>query len=293
MDIRPSAALTALLLLFLIGLPVQPLQAASLAADPLNPELLQQKVVLMERMLENSSSSGRIHGGDSTLAKERLNHARDHVNVAKQALADNQFQPASEKIKQAMTFYSAAAATVADATDKGDAQRTRFNELSVSVESFRLYVQKAVVQSNEANPLDPQQLSSLMQLAAELAQHQNYSQANDVLNEAYMLTITAVSALKGGTTIVYSNELETPEQQYRYELERYKGLIQLYQMVIPDGKLPKKFSWTQKSLTSSEAAYDKAAQLASMQDYPQALEQIDQAAKKLSQILRLLGLPIS
>lgn len=290
MDTRPPASLTALLLLILISLP---LQIASAASEQPNPDLIHQKIALMERMLNNSSSSLRISRGDSVLAKQRLSHARDHMNVARQALTDNRLSEADEKLKQAMTFYSSAAATVADATDKGDAQRTRFNELSVSVESFRLYVQKTVVQSNAANPLDPQQLRSLMQLAAELAQHQNYSQANDVLNEAYMLTITAVSALKGGTTIVYSNQLDTPEQQYRYELERYKGLIQLYRMLIPDGELPSKYRWTQKSLTHSETAYEKASQLAAQKDYPQALEQIDLAAKKLSQVLRLLGLPVS
>ncbi|MEH6471626.1 MAG: hypothetical protein V7752_10260 [Halopseudomonas sp.] len=290
MAIRRRSWITTLLILTLASIKVQ---AATMDQDPLNPFLLQQKLSLMQRMLENSSSTRRIINGDNPLAQQRLDFARDHVSVAEKAIASGQLGSASEKIEQAMKLYSTAAATVADATDKGDAQHTRFNELSVSIESFRLYVQKAVVQSNEPSPLDQQQLSSMMQLAAQLGQHQHYGEANDVLNEAYMLTITAVSALKGGTTIVYSTELDTPEQQYQYELERYKGLMQLYKMVIPEGKAPAKYNWTKKSLGKSEKAFNKANHLAKQSDYPQALEQLDQATKDLTKMLRLLGLPIS
>ena len=270
-----------------------PLQATTPQTHALDPELLQQKLSLMQRMLANSGSSRRISNADEPLAQQRMSLARDHIEVAEQALKLGQLSSAAEKLEQSMQLYSSAAASVASATDKGDAQHTRFNELSVSIESFRLYVQKTVVQSNEPSPLDEQQLSSMMQLAAQLGQHQNYGEANDVLNEAYMLTITAVSALKGGTTIVYSNELDTPEQQYLYEYERYKGLLQLYNMVIPDGKPPAKYSWTKKSLANSEAAYKKAHSLAQKQDFTQALVEMDQAAKDLTKMLRMLGLPIS
>ncbi|HEY5717719.1 MAG TPA: hypothetical protein VIS52_04435, partial [Motiliproteus sp.] len=194
---------------------------------------------------------------------------------------------------QAMQFYSSASGTVADATDKGDAQRTRFNELSVSIESFRLYVQRAMVKSEDENPLDGDHLSSLMQLAGNLGQHENYGEANEVLNEAYMLTITAVSALKGGTTIVYSQDFDTPEQEYHYERERYKGLLQLFQMVSPDGELPAKYKWTEKSLQSSDASYQQAEQRAERAEYPLALKELETATKQLTQVLRLLGLPIS
>ena len=293
MNARLPGTLSCLLLLALISLPAKALQAAAADAGQPSQALLQQKLDLMQRMLENSSSSRRISSQGNDLAKQRISHARDHLNVARQALQSNQLKDAADRLEQAMTFYSSAASEVADATDRGDAQRTRFNELSVSIESFRLYVQKALVQSDEPSPLDPIQLSNLMQLAAQLGQHQNYGEANDVLNEAYMLTITAVSALKGGTTIVYSNEFETPEQQFEYELERYRGLLQLFKMVIPEGKLPSKYSWTEKSVGVSNKAYKRAVKLAGNAEYPQALEQIDEASKKLTQVLRLLGLPIS
>lgn len=284
--------LSLLLLLCLVSLPARAIQAAAHQPE-LNPDLLEQKLSLMDRMLHSSASSRRIQTQGSEQAKQRLQQANDHFLVAAQALGAGQLRPTYDALEQAMTFYSAAAATVADATDKGEAQKTRYQELSVSVESFRLYVQKAMLQSNEPSPLDAEMLASLMQLAGELGRHQHYGQANEVLNEAYMLTITAVSALKGGTTIVYSNTFETPAQQYDYELERYKGLMQLYEMVIPDGDLPAKYRWTQKPLSHSEQSYNKAIQLAKQSDYPQALKQLDDATKKLTQVLRMLGLPIS
>ena len=293
MNTNQHSLLPALLLSLLIGCQTLAFQASASELAAFDPELLQQKISLIQRMLDSSSSARRIVQGSDNLAAQRLSHARDYLAVAKQALSTGQLKDAAEKLEQSMKLYSAAAATVASTTDRGEAQHTRFNELSVSIESFRLYVQKAVVQSNEPSPLDQQQLSSMMQLAAQLGQHQNYGEANDVLNEAYMLTVTAVSALKGGTTIVYSNELDTPEQQYQYEYERYKGLMQLFKMVIPDGKTPPKYGWTKQSLAKSEAAFSKANLLAEQQDFPQALQLLDQAANVLTQMLRMLGLPIS
>lgn len=282
---RPAPLASLLLALLSLFAPL--LHAAA------NQALLQQKLSLMQRMLANSSSIQRISGAADPLALQRLTLARDHTSLAEQALNSGQLDLAAEKLEQSMQLYSAAAATVASVTDRGDAQHTRFNELSVSIESFRLYVQKAVVQSNEPSPLDQQQLSSMMQLAAQLGQHQNYGEANDVLNDAYLLTITAVSALKGGTTIVYSTELDTPEQQFEYQEQRYQGLLQLFRMVIPDGSIPKKYSWTRESLAKSDSAYQQARHLAEQKNYAQALLQIDQAAKDLTKMLRMLGLPIS
>ncbi|WP_210398051.1 hypothetical protein [Motiliproteus sediminis] len=287
-----------LITLFLLGfislsLPVSALQAAPSDYSNESRELLQQKLALMQRMLENSASARRIDNGDSSLAKERLAHARDHVAVAQQAMDARRFDAVREKLEQAMQFYSAASGSVADAIDRGDAQRTRFNELSVSIESFRLYVQRAMVKSEDDNPLDADQLSSLLQLAGNLGQHENYGEANEVLNEAYMLTITAVSALKGGTTIVYSQDFDTPEQEYLYELERYKGLLQLFDLVSPDGQLPDKYQWTRKSLKHSEDAFKEAEDLAGRAAYPDALRSLEVASKQLTQVLRLLGLPLS
>lgn len=293
MTTKRASTFTTLLLFILASTIAAALQAALVEQNTADPELLQQKLNLMQRMLQHSSSTRRIAAGNDSLTQQRLSIARDHLSVAQQALETGQLNAAAEKLEQSMLLYTSAAATVASSTDKGDAQRTRFNELSVSIESFRLYVQKALVQSHEPSPLDQQQLNSMMLLAAQLGQHQNYGEANEVLNEAYMLTITAVSALKGGTTIIYSNELDTPEQQYQYESERYKGLLQLFKMVIPDGKTPAKFNWTKQPLAKSEAAYQKSGQLAQQSDYPQALQLIDQAAKDLTKILRMLGLPIS
>lgn len=293
MTAKPQSLLIALLLLCLAGLPVPAVHAEAATESSANHQLLQQKLSLMQRMLQNSSSSRNITHGDDALAQQRLALARDHVSIAQQALATGQLSAAAENLEQSMLRYSAAAAAVASATDKGDAQHTRFNELSVSIESFRLYVQKAVVQSQEPSPLDQQQLSSMMQLAAQLGQQQNYGEANEVLNEAYMLTITAVSALKGGTTIVYSSELDTPEQQYHYEMERYKGLLQLFDMVIPDGKVPRQYAWTQQALAESEASYRNANRSAAQQDFQQALQLINKATQDLTRVLRRLGLPIS
>jgi len=288
-----SRPLITLLLFGLLNLPANALQAAQNDYSAESRQLLQQKLSLMQRVLESSASARRIDQGDSDLAKSRLAHARDQFSVAKQALDARRYDAAREKLEQAMQFYSAASGSVADAIDKGDAQRTRFNELSVSIESFRLYVQRAMVKSEDDNPLDGDQLSSLMQLAGNLGQHENYGAANEVLNEAYMLTITAVSALKGGTTIVYSQDFDTPEQEYLYELERYKGLLQLFQMVSPDGTLPDKYRWTEKSLQSSEAAFRQAQQRAEQAEYPLAIKDLETATKQLTQVLRLLGLPIS
>jgi hypothetical protein len=287
----PNPLLVIICLLALVSLPAKALQAAQTLPD--NRHLLQQKYDLLQQRLEQSASTQRIRAGTDSLAKERLDHARDQLQVARQALQAGQLDAAREKIDQAMTFFSTAAGKAADAIDRGEAQQTRFKELSVSIESFRLYVQRAMVKSEDENPLDSERLGNLLQLASYLADQGNYGEANELLNEGYLLTITAVSALKGGTTIVYSQEFDTPEQEYLYELERYRGLTKLFLLLSPSGELPAKYRWTRASLDASETAYAQAQTLADQAAYPQALETLQQASEKLTQVLRLLGLPLS
>ncbi len=268
-------------------------QAASLKEMQSERKLLEQKLELMRRVLEGSSAARRIQSGSNPLAQERLTHARDQLNVAEQALQSGRLEAADERIDQAMKFYSYASGDIADAIERGEAQQTRFNELSVSIESFRLYVQRAMVKSEDANPLDSDRLSHLLQLASHLGASNNYGEANEFLNEAYMLTITAVSALRGGTTIVYSQDFDTPEQEYLYELDRYQGLVNLYRMVQPAENPSGKYAWTKKSLQAGNNAYQDAEHLAGRADYKAALEKIEEANKKISQVLRMMGLPIS
>jgi tetratricopeptide (TPR) repeat protein len=263
------------------------------SAIPAYQQLLQQKHKLISRVVNSSTTAARIQQASLPLAQERLEFAKDQLQVASAALKTGQLKSAQEKIDQAMKFYSMASGTVADSIQKGEAQKTRFNELSVSIESFRLYVQRALLNGNDKSPLDTEHLNNLLQLASYLGEQQNYGEANDLLNEAYMLTITAVSALKGGATIVYSQDFETPEQEYRYELERYKGLIKLFRMISPDGELPPKFKWSEPTLEASTNSFKKAQQLAKNRAFPQALETISLASKQLTKVLRMLGLPIS
>lgn len=267
-------------------------QAATRQEAQSGHPLLEQKLELMRRVLDESSSARRIKSGSNPLAQERLIHARDQLTVAKQALQRGHLDAADERIDQAMKFFSYASGDIADATERGEAQRTRFNELSVSIESFRLYVQRAMVKSEEANPLDGDRLSHLLQLAVHLGASNNYGEANAFLNEAYMLTITAVSALRGGTTIVYSQDFDTPEQEYRYELDRYQGLVNLYHMVQPD-EHPSTYTWTKQPLQAANHAYQDAEQFAHRADYKAALKKIEAASKKISQVLRMMGLPLS
>ncbi len=267
--------------------------AASAASKSASPELVRQKLELMERMINQSSRSQQINHGPDALAKQQLVRAQDQMNLAQQALKTGQTKQAAERIEQAMLFYATASGKVADATDKGDAQATRYKELSVSIESFRLYVERAVSKTKEASPLDTENLQHLMQLATHLGKQKNYGAANEVLNEGYMMTIMAVSALKGGSTIVYSQEFETPEQEYPYQLERYKSLQRLLKMVSPGDRLPKKYAWAEKSLDSSRESYKQASKLADRKSHKDALVAISQASKQLTQVLRVLGLPIS
>ncbi|MEH6626462.1 MAG: hypothetical protein V7739_08455 [Motiliproteus sp.] len=263
------------------------------ATKSTSPELIRQKLDLMERMISQSSRSEKINQGPDGLAKQQLQQAQDQMALAEQALKSGQTKLASKYIEQAMLFYATATGKVADATDKGDAQATRYKELSVSIESFRLYVDRAISKSHEPNPLDTENLQHLMQLATHLGNQKNYGAANEVLNEGYMMTIMAVSALKGGTTIVYSQDFDTPEEEYHYQLERYKSLQRLLKMVSPGDKLPSKYSWAQKPLESSREAYQESTKLAQRKAHKEALEVIGQASKKLTQVLRVLGLPIS
>jgi hypothetical protein len=262
------------------------------SASP-DSQLLQQKYELVSRVLSSSTTTTRINNSNHPLAKERLYHAKDQLRVASAALKAGQLKSALGSINQAMKFYAMASGTVADTIQKGEAQKTRFNEYSVSIESFRLYVQRALLNSNGDNPLDTEHLNNLLQLASHLAEQNNYGEANDLLSEAYMLTITAVSALKGGTTIVYSLDFETPEQEYHYELERYKGLVKLLTMINPNGVLPAKLKDSESTLDASKNAFKNAKRLANRNEFPRALETISLASKELTKVLRMLGLPIS
>lgn len=256
-------------------------------------EGLEEQLALMQRMLDQSDSAKRISSSDEASAQDRLQKARELLVHARTALRDGDLEQAAALLDRASNTYVAAAGALSQGTGSNDPERTRFNELSVSIESFRLYLQEAAVKSGEDNPLDQQQLNRLLQLASRLRQEGNYAEANSVLSEAYMHTITAVSALKGGDTIVYSQDFATPEQEYAYQLERYRGLQQLLDMISPGEELPSEYRWAARSLEGSQQDFIKARERAAEQEFQKALQNLDAASRKLTWVLRLLGLPIA
>ena len=108
------------------------------------------------------------------------------------------------------------------------------------------------------------------------------------------MVVEALIKIRNNETVVYTVEFQTPADEFRYEQDRYLEYKSLGQKVMNSGEITqsriKLFEQLEKS---GDRFSQEALTLAGEGDYDGAIKRMEDAARKMIQGLRLLGIQLS
>lgn len=253
--------------------------------DDKHGQVLQQKLNLLDSMINRGSTSKKVRNSDNEEAKRLLRQAEDLYALARENIHNGNLDETGKIINEAIRAISSAGAKAKGKKGTTPAERSRYKELQNVIDSLLESVDLTF-----ENPIDLEQINEMRQQALQHTKKDHYSKAIKVLDNAYQIIATAISENVRDKTIVYSLDFKDSRDEYEYEHRRYTGNRELVTTMLNE----RQETPTRKLIVRYSELADKtlkhAEQLASNNDHDEALKVVEQANKDLSRAMGMLGL---
>ncbi|MEO5349332.1 MAG: gp58-like family protein [Magnetococcus sp. YQC-3] len=261
--------------------------------------LYQQKAAVVDRFLEQSGTAKRVAAPGHTDAEALLAAARAKRDAAQQAHAAGEEQQALDLLSQAIKLASEASRKSADRASQEWLHRTRYDDLSDSLqflrESYRKHMEQADAERQKAAQQTLLEVTPLTEEAKALAGKKEYEGANRQLLRAQEMLIAGLKPLLASRSLVYTLKFDTPRQEYEYEVRRGESLEALIRMTLAEAAAsrPEGGSDVTAPLVARSRERQKVAQqTAAAGDFAAAIRVQEEANTLLVQALRQLGVMI-
>ena len=254
--------------------------------------LLNNKLMLLDRLANRSPSMQRIEQSDDAEAKQLLENARQAYQQANIFLTKNKFEQSGQFIDEGLRALSQAAQSVVDIRRQDDRFRRLYSDLKERVASFIKAFQAVVLEkgTKAVDLLDQGMVQELVAEAEDLAQAEHFKEANQRLVTAAGMLESALSRARDKETLVHALVFNSPEEEFAYELQRndsYELLIKL--MVSEETIVGSAQGYIQKKAVENQRIKEAAKALAEQGDLKAALSKIENATEQLVKALRMGG----
>lgn len=196
--------------------------AAAAAALPApDAASLEQRLASLRVLVESSSAAREIEASGNAAALARRSEARQSLRLAAEALAARDLRSASVLAENAARQLIAGARIARGETAREDDER---RELAARTESARaLLAAQRRIGAEKHDPAAAQLAARIEALLEESRLHAEagrLAEARRAAEQAYLSAKAAVTALRGGDTLVRSLHFASKEEEYHYELDR-------------------------------------------------------------------------
>lgn len=215
--------------------------------------------------------------------------AGDHVVALNEAnLAYAAVQKALNELRGGETLGQISMVTNDGSSRQAEEYETRLRSINALMDAYqRIAAEKS--QNIQSKSLTDQ-VNTLTQKAQRASAAKNYDEANGTLKVAYSQVRDALEKLRGGETLVRSLNFATPEEEYRYELDRNDTYRMLIKMLIDEKKTMGVDSRVQQFLDEAGAQRALAERQAASGDHGQAIKTMEQSTHTLIQAIRNAGI---
>ena len=271
--------------------PAGPAGAAQQAAPA--PEQIDKRLLSVSKLIEHSSVSRQIEASGDAGALAQHAKAREAYAQARRARDAGDYAKAARLATESSTLMFGAARLAGAKRVTEDKWRADFAARLQSVRALVATQQR--ISAEKPGAVDAaetlRRIEELIGEANRLAAANQPPQAENVLNKAYLLAKAAVSSMRDGDTLVRSLNFATPEEEYRYELDRNETHLMLIKVLSSE----KSRIHTMEEMLNRFS--DKATQLRSQAekasatgDYAQAIELLEGSTRELVRAIRSLGI---
>ena len=259
-----------------------------------NYRALNSKLILLGKLVNESTTATRITASSNEQAHELLANAREAWQEATAARDSGDINASEQHVKQGLATISAASRMVEDVGRVQQAQVQRYQQLRKRVLSFSEAFQRAVAEKpgqSVSGFLDQAEVSGLIQEAEALAHKADYVAANQRLVKAADAVELALSQARDKETLVHELKFDSPEDEYAYEIQRNKGYQQLIDLLKHKrADSDTKLLYVQKMVVENERLCEDAEALFKQGDTQAALKQLEKGTDKLEMALRASGM---
>ena len=281
---RPCLPILAALLI--VGL------AGAQSRVPADPATTGQNAEFIENLVTRSVSVNRIEGSGDAAALESLAQARALVNQAKTDLKSGAVEDANQKLDQALALVNTEIRRLSGDEVRGAHEKEMYERRLTAVKTFlSAYERVAEEGSSRAAAKQAETLRSLMAKANGMAANENYGEAIDVLNDAYMAARGDIREMREGQTLTRSLDFATAEEAYDYELGRNRSHFVLLQFALsektPSGSVVGRIEQNRGTADELRIGAEKKA---AGGDFPAAIDMLNKSTDLLLKTIRMSGM---
>lgn len=268
-------------------------QADAAQQAPLEREQIEKRLLSVGKLIEQSSASRQIEASGDAGALERRGKARDTYRQALSARDAGDYAKAVRLAAESSTLMFEAARLAARSPVTEDRRRADFAARMESVKAL-LAAQQRISAEKPDTPDAAETgrgIEKLIGEASRLSAAKQQLQAETALNQAYLLAKAAVSSMRGGDTLVRSLNFATPEEEYRYELDRNDTHLMLIKVLTADKPRMTGMDGILKGFADKAAELRQQAEQASRSgDHAAAIERLEASTRELVRAIRGLGI---
>jgi len=274
-----------------------------LALQPDNkPEAdYEKRLGSIRALLDAHERAAREKGKEQTSVKLReevtslLREADQQAKAGEYAKALSEANLAYASVKQALnelrggeTLGQITTVSIDTTARQNEEYETRLRSINALLDAYqRIATEKS--QTAQSKALNDQ-MNMLLGKASRAAVSRKYDEANSALKVAYEQVRDALEKLRGGETLVRSLNFATPEEEYRYELDRNDTYRMLITMLIEEKKTMGVDKRVQQFLDEAGAYRKQAEGEAGHGDFPQAIKTMEQSTRSLIAAMRNAGI---
>ncbi len=249
------------------------------------------------RMMLMTKSGRRISDSDNQEAKLILKDVSNKLNQVERLLERNQQVKADETLGEAMRLFNIAGRMVPSDSLKEQWKKDfpgLKEEVEVSKDLHKRNYNKITTKQGMGAGVnyDHKSVARLEAKAEELADDGDYLSANESLMIARDMIQAAIRQMMSGRKIVYELNLDTPEAEFKYELNKYIGYEELIPIAIEQKKPGRGIKMlAMRHVQEAKRMADTARKTAAETDYPKAIRMLQDATAEIRKALKLMGVP--
>lgn len=264
-------------------------QAPAAPAASVDADQLERRLVAVETLIERSSAAQQIEKSAVPAALERRERARVSHRNAREAFRAGDLQRASVLLPEASLMMFEAVKLAAPEQVTGAKRKSDFDARLESARSLLAAQRRISEEKKVPNGVETTRfIEGLVRQAESEAGAGRMDQATATVEQAYLLAKAAIGSMRSGDTLVRSLNFASPEEEYRYELDRNDTHRMLLKVLLDSAKSERALP----AIDRAAALRNQAEGVAKGGDFPGGTKLLEDSTRELVRAIRAAGVYI-
>ncbi len=280
---------------FVLATMIAVLSLSAAQAEPTTATNMSSRLGYVERLLTESSAARKIDESGNPEALDLKAKAMSHFDNARRFNDSGDVESAQVELREAIQLMTAAVqAANGDAAvtskEANDYARRRESLQALATAHDRIATEKG---EKGMNRVMQDTVAADLSVADTLLEQGKPDEARAALDAIYEAIKLSLEGLRGGDTLVRELKFATPEDEYRYELDRNDTHRMLVQVLLAEKmeSSPMRAS-AEKLIGNAEELRSEAESVAGSKQFERAIELLEQSTKELIRAIRSAGVYI-